>query len=281
MTTDDQEEFNSRRRRLFDRDPIRYRDGRPGYPPEVFALLRRRCGLGPGCRVLEIGPGTGQATRPLLATGADVVAIELGPDLAATLAGSLVDDASSDRLSIHVGAFEEVPLDGDLRPESFDLIVSATAFHWIPQPDGFERCHRLLKPSGHLALWWNFFGDPDRPDPFHEAIQPLLAAKAPELIQGDSAAAGAHPYALDVSARVADFDRSGRFGPVEHTRICWTGRHTAAEIRTMFGSFSPWLATDPSIREPLLDDLEALAIERFNGVVERPYNTAIYHARRR
>ncbi|MEM9656313.1 MAG: SAM-dependent methyltransferase, partial [Actinomycetota bacterium] len=132
-----------------------------------------------------------------------------------------------------------------------------------------------------LALLWNFFGDPDRPDPFHEAIQPLLAAKAPELIQGDSAAAGAHPYALDVSARVADFDRSGRFGPVEHTRICWTGRHTAAEIRTMFGSFSPWLATDPSIREPLLDDLEALAIERFNGVVERPYNTAIYHARRR
>lgn len=268
----DRDEFNGARRSLFDRVPEIYRDGRPGYPEEVFSELRQRCGLAPGCRILEIGPGTGQATGPLLAAGAEVVAIELGPDLAA----ALVEAHNGDNLTVKVGPFEDLELDDDLRPNSFDLVVSATAYHWVPQPEGFQRCHDLLKPGGSLALWWNFFGDPERADPFHEAIQPLMAAKAPELLRGDSAAGGAHPYALDVTARTADFDRSGLFGPVTHSRFLWTGRHTSAQIRTMFASFSPWIAVEPEIREPLLDDLEALAEREFAGLVERPYITALY-----
>lgn len=276
MSTSDQQEFGAQRRRLFNQDPGRYRDGRPGYPPALFEALAEQCGLGSGSQIVEIGPGTGQATAPLLAAGAEVVAVELGPELAATLAEQL----QNDRLTIKTGAFEEVDVDADLQPGRFDLVVSATAFHWVAQPVGLQRCHQLLKPGGHLALWWNFFGDMDRPDPFHEAIQPILAAKAPELLSNDSVV-GAHPYALDVTARTADIDRSKRFGPVTHTRIQWTGRHSGPVIRAMFGSFSPWLALDPEVREPLLDDLEALVAEQFGGVVERPYNTALYTAPRR
>ena len=42
--------------------------------------------------MVEIGPGTGQATRDLLARGAHVVAVEPGADLAAHLRADLADD---------------------------------------------------------------------------------------------------------------------------------------------------------------------------------------------
>ena len=69
----------------FDEIPNDY-DARPDYPPEVFELLVEHAELGPGTRVLEIGPGTGQATLPMLALGAHVTAVEPGARLARRLA---------------------------------------------------------------------------------------------------------------------------------------------------------------------------------------------------
>jgi hypothetical protein len=75
-------DFDHARRGLFTSDVATYAVGRPGYPDRVYELLRQRCGLGAGTRVLEMGPGTGQATGRLLDLGADVTVIELGPELA-------------------------------------------------------------------------------------------------------------------------------------------------------------------------------------------------------
>ncbi len=68
-------------RTTFERAATAYRLGRPGYPVELYALLASRCGLGPGCAVLEVGAGTGQATRPLLDSGAQVTTVEPGAEL--------------------------------------------------------------------------------------------------------------------------------------------------------------------------------------------------------
>jgi hypothetical protein len=70
------------RRVSFDGRTDEYRLARPAYPVRVYQVLTDRCGLGPGARLLEIGPGTGQATRELLARGADVLAVEPGARLA-------------------------------------------------------------------------------------------------------------------------------------------------------------------------------------------------------
>src|SRR5919109_4414448 len=73
-------------RSVFGQDVEAYERGRPGHPERVYEVLRERCGLAPGTRVLEIGPGTGQATRRLLALGADpLVVVEPDPALAAYL----------------------------------------------------------------------------------------------------------------------------------------------------------------------------------------------------
>ena len=59
-----------------------YDRARPGYPVPVFEALATFGDLRPGSRVLELGPGTGQATRPLAERGYQVVAVELGARLA-------------------------------------------------------------------------------------------------------------------------------------------------------------------------------------------------------
>jgi SAM-dependent methyltransferase len=269
-------ELHLRRRGLFSSDVAAYDFGRPGYPDRVYELLQQVCGLGPGADVLEIGPGTGQATGRLLDCGATVTAVELGAEMAAALEAKY----RGRNLSVQVGAFEDVALE----PESFDLIVAATSFHWVPPETGLPRCADLLRPGGWLALWWTYFGDPDRPDPFRDAVTPIFEELAPSLIDtfpGIAFLAGAHPHALDAESRTAEIDASARFGPVHHEAIPWTGRHTPAELRALFASYSPCLALPPADRSRVLDAIEALAADTFAGLVERPYLTLIYLAPRR
>jgi SAM-dependent methyltransferase len=269
-------ELHLQRRGLFSSDVAAYDTGRPGYPDRVYELLQQVCGLGAGSQVLEIGPGTGQATGRLLHCGAAVTAVELGAEMAAALEAKYEGQS----LSVEVGAFEEVALD----PESFDLIVAATSFHWVPPETGLPRCADLLRPGGWLALWWTYFGDPDRPDPFRDAVTPIFEELAPSLIDtfpGIAFLAGAHPHALDAESRTAEIDASARFGPVQHEAIPWTGRHTPAELRALFASYSPCLALPPADRAQVLDAIEHLATDTFAGLVERPYLTLTYLAPRR
>jgi SAM-dependent methyltransferase len=261
---------------LFGTDVAAYDAGRPGYPDRVYELLRTRCGLGPKSRVVEIGPGTGQATARLLDAGSSVVAVEISDEMASRLR---VKFGNRD-LDIKVGAFEEVALER----ASFDLVAAATSFHWVPNQSGLQRSADLLCPGGWMALWWNFYGDPTRPDPFNDALVPILRRVAPALLEVPGAGelgTGVPAYALDVNARVSEIEASGRFGPVEHEVISWTGRHGVEELRAMFASFSPWLALPLEQRALALDALELLAAEEFEGVVERPYLTSMFFAPKR
>ena len=125
--------------------PVGYDRARPDYPSRVYEILTARCGLRPGAATLEIGPGNGLATRRLLALGADpLVAVEPDERLAAYLSEQL--RAEGHVIDLRVEAFEEAELDGS----SFDLVVSATAFHWLNQPVALTKVGRVLRP-GRLA----------------------------------------------------------------------------------------------------------------------------------
>ncbi|WP_368666031.1 class I SAM-dependent methyltransferase [Micromonospora sp. BL1] len=124
-----------------------------------------RCLPSAGCdrvRVLEIGPGTGQVTRPLVDAGASVLAVELGGRLAARLLTNL---AGHD-VTVVEGDFTTVPLPDD----TFDLAVCATAFHWLNKDAAVRRLARFVRPGGGLAVWWTVFGDPDRSPPWRTEL---------------------------------------------------------------------------------------------------------------
>jgi hypothetical protein len=135
----------------------------------------------------------------------------------------------------------------------------------------------VLRAGGWLALWWNVFGDDARPDAFHDALVPILEAKAPHLVAEGAAAMS---YAFDAHARIDEITRTESFGPVEQHVIAWEGRHGPEDLRRMFATFSPWLALPADVREDLLDDVASLARDRFSGLVVRPYRTVLYLAQR-
>lgn len=132
-------------RAVFDEDAERYDRARPGYPAELFADLAALTGLRPGDRVLEIGPGTGQATVPLAERGYRVVAVKLGPNLAAVARRNLADFPDVEVVN---AAFEDWPPPA----ERFGVVLCATAFHWLHPDVRLIRVDEALAPGGALAV---------------------------------------------------------------------------------------------------------------------------------
>jgi SAM-dependent methyltransferase len=101
-----------------------YEAARPGYPPELFADLVTVSGI-PQCgRILEIGCGPGTATVELARPGYSVLGVEIGVEMTARARENC---RAFPNVEIRTVAFEDWPLE----PEAFDLVVSASAFHWI------------------------------------------------------------------------------------------------------------------------------------------------------
>ena len=254
-------------RRVFGEDPAGYDAARPGHAEEVYAILSDRCGLGPGSKVVEIGPGTGQATRRLLALGAGpLVALEPDPALAAFLR-----DALGGRIEIRESTLEATDLEDD-----FDLAAAASSFHWVDEDVGLARIRDALRAGGWVALWWTAFGDARRPDPFRHAVDPLMRdlARSPSQAKDDGP-----PFAHDGEARVAALERAG-LDSIEPRRIEWTHTWDTAGIRGLFATFSPVRVLAPDRREALLDEIGRIADEEFGGRVTKPVVTALYTARK-
>lgn len=137
----------------FDAVAGQYDAARPGYPPALFDAVEKLSGRPlRGARVLDVGAGTGIATRLLRARGADVTAVEPGPGMAAqlrrTLPGTPLVRAFGDALPI--------------ADASVDLVTYAQSWHWTDPARSVPEAMRVLRPGGALALWWNV-GDPEVP----------------------------------------------------------------------------------------------------------------------
>jgi SAM-dependent methyltransferase len=253
-------------RRVYGIDPQGYDAGRPEYPERVYELLQTRCGLTAGTLLLEIGPGTGRVTRRLVNLGAAVTAVE--PD--AGLAEYLASVMRGHPVKVVAGSFEDAPLGDDV----FDAAVAAMSFHWVDQQTGLAKLGRVVRPGGRVALWWTVFGDPDRPDPFHEATKKLLK-EHDALVSPDQPV-----FELDVPGRTRDLANRAGLVDVESELIHWTIRLDSAALRALYASMIRIRIRPPDERERLLDAIAAVAEHKYGGVVERPFVTAIYTARR-
>src|SRR5262245_22690878 len=143
-----------------------YQAARPHYPEELFDALVEAARLRAGARLLEIGPGTGQATKPLARRGYEITAVELGADLAGAARKYL---AKYENVRIVTGAFEET----ELPPQTFDLVYAATAFHWIRPETKFSKPHGILKADGCLAIIGTNHVSDEKGDEFFFATQPI------------------------------------------------------------------------------------------------------------
>ena len=69
----------------FERMAAEYAGARPPYPTGMYELLESEGVIGRGVRVLEVGAGSGLATRDLVCAGCAVTAVEPGRELARLL----------------------------------------------------------------------------------------------------------------------------------------------------------------------------------------------------
>ena len=143
VETPEQRRTRERRRVLFDGVAGLYDATRQGYPAEVADTVVANAAIGPGAAVLEIGCGTGQLTRQLAGRGFHLTAIDIGAAMVRAARRNVADATAR----FEVCSFEDVEAGGP-----FDLIVSATAFHWIDPGVGLAKAARLLRPGGWLAL---------------------------------------------------------------------------------------------------------------------------------
>jgi len=145
----------------FDSNAGAYDRARPSYPADAVAHVVGHGGIGPGRRVLDLAAGTGKLTTLLMASGAEVVAVEpvagMRDVLAATTPGAEVLD----------GVAEGLPV-----PDaSADAITVAQAFHWFANDAALAEFARVLRPGARLAIVWN---TRDLTQPLHRALHELI-----------------------------------------------------------------------------------------------------------
>jgi len=132
------------RGRLFTPVAELYDAVRPDYPDRLYDILDTTVDGLEGRRVLDLAAGTGLVSRALLARGASVLATDIEHGMLRTLR------RGAPTVPATVAAAEALPVAAG----TFDLVVCATAWHWVQPDAAVEQVRRVLRPGGHVALWW-------------------------------------------------------------------------------------------------------------------------------
>ncbi len=242
-----------RLRATFDEVAELYERARPLYPAELFGDLQR---LAPAERVLEIGCGTGQATRELVRRGHDVVCIELGANLAAAAR------ATVPQAEVVVSSFEE----WDPAGATFDLVLAATSWHWLDPPAAYAKA-AALAPC--LAIVETAHVGPEDADPFFEQIQDAYVAVGEER--------SSLPHPDDVADHREGIEASGHFTDVDVHRYLAAHEYTAEEYVQVLETYSGHRAMEPAAREGLYSEVRRLLGDRR---VRKHYLFLLHVARR-
>lgn len=196
----------------FGTDVERYDRARPSYPD---ALVQRVVDASPGPRVLDVGCGTGIASRQFQATGCTVLGLE--PDT------RMADFARSRGLDVEVGTFEA----WDPADRSFDAVVAGQSWHWVDPAAGAVKAAQVLNKHGWLVLFGHVF---EPPEPMAEAFAAAFQRAAPDSpFNGQPAT---RPLALyqKMYATFADkITETGAFRRPEQWRFDWEQTRTREE----------------------------------------------------
>jgi SAM-dependent methyltransferase len=239
----------------FGTDAERYDRTRPSYPD---ALVQRIVAASPGCDVLDVGCGTGIAARQFQAVGCRVLGVE--PD------ARMAEFARRSGVEVEVATFEA----WDPAGRAFDVVVAATAWHWVDPVAGAAKAARVLRPGGRLALFGHAFELPTR-------VADALAAVYRRVVPDSPLKLPPPGQVLDGYQRLyATFaDRIGEVGgfdEVEQWRFDWERSYARDEWLDQMPTSGGLTQLSPDKLAQVLQGVGA-AIDALGGSFTMPYAT--------
>lgn len=268
--------MTTERRLLFGSVAQHYDRFRPSYPQELITdVIAYAGGRASELRVLDVGAGTGIATRQFAPLVRELTALEPDPEMAAV---AREHPATSVNVTYVESDFEHA----ELEPESFDLLISATAWHWVDPEVRYRRAVEVLRPGGAVAAFWHH----------PEWGRSPLRAELDRAYREEGAYLDEHNFSVMHPGNPQSRLRLGadsweeQLGGAEgledlQVRDCrWAREYTASQYIGLLGTHSDHLMLPADRRRRLLDAIAAVIDGPGGGLLRVPYLTTLSLARR-
>jgi SAM-dependent methyltransferase len=274
--------------KVFNEVAVEYDRNRPTYPDALTDRACEMAGIGDRDRVLEIGCGTGQLTRSLLARGLRVTALEPGDQLIRVAERNLKDAGTVEFVHARLE-------DTKLPRKRYEAVFSASAIHWVDPDLGWRKIADALAPNGTLALIQYFGLQEQRSVDDQEALLAVLHRHAPEIAATwptyrdlDRTTAGAHERRRNVAdawAWLGSYDigrdyAANLFEDLQLATVPILVEQTADELNALLGTMSFWARLSPDQRVALANANHALH-ERLGRPIRASTLAVLVTARRR
>ena len=256
------------RRTIFDQVARDYDEVRPGYPTALIDDIIVMSALPEDGKILEIGCGTGQATLPFAERGYALVCLDIGAELAAIARAKCqpYPNVRIDTVAFESWAPEE---------QAFDLVISATAFHWIPPEIGYPKVAQMLKPSGCMAIFANLHPTPHTG--FFQEVQKVYRRVLPEWRDPSSAP----PTEERIRATEAPIKHTGLFDKVLVQRYPWSQDYTREQYLKLLNTYADHQGLEEDRRLRLFRGIGEVIDHEFGGKITRPYLAVLYLAQKK
>jgi SAM-dependent methyltransferase len=253
------------RSRLFDQHAEAYDRFRPTYPDAVIDEL-----LGPdpvGLELLDVGCGTGIASRQMAQRGATVLGVELAPRMAKIAHGHGLD--------VEIAAFEA----WDAAGRTFDRVTSAQAWHWLDLPVATAKAASVLRPGGRLCLIWNAGYQPDGLADALEAVYASIVPPGGHRLFRGYAADRLSDFQTGLESEIDAVSTEPDLGAPTEKWFPWTRIYGRDEWLDQLVSRSDHAALEPAVRDRLFEAIGA-AIDEQGGSFVMNFETVLITATR-
>lgn len=254
---------------VFDRDPDLFDRVRPDYPKEVYSTIVKHTALQQGARLLEIGCGTGKSTIWFAERGYQITAVEKGVNLSAFTAKRFSDMSNVEVIN---RPFEHL----EQRGEKYDLIYAGTAFHWLDQNIAYRKCSRLLKDSGHIALFWSDHLITPETRKNIDLVETAYEKFLPEW----AARYKVHDPAIDNAIREKAIRDSGFFERPRRYDFYFSVKSNSRDYVSFLSTTSDHGSLDANIRDSLFEEIARIIDTKCQGIFTKDYRTTLFLARK-